>query len=228
MWTLALACAFFLCIHLMISGTVLKEQIITSIGKLAYYALFSLFSIVGLIWICVAYAIAVNDPLNARLWDAPLVLRIIALVGNFVAFQLLAVGVLSPSPTNLLAVRRLPEKSVHGVIRISRHPVLAGIGVWAFMHILCDGNIASWMFFGSILCLCALGANNIDRKRMATMGDEYTSVKRRTSIIPFVAIIEGRTAFAAEELGAAKMLLAASVFSVFAVLHELLFNTRVL
>lgn len=228
MWTLALACAFFLCIHLMISGTVLKEQIITSIGSLAYYALFSLFSVVGLIWICVAYALAVNDPLNARLWDAPLVLRIIALVGNFVAFQLAVVGVLSASPTNLLAIRHLPEKSVHGVIRISRHPVLAGIGVWAVMHILCDGNLASWMFFGSILCLCALGANNIDRKRTAAMGEAYMSVKRRTSIIPFVAIIEGRTAFAAEELGAAKMLLAASLFSIFAVLHELLFNTRVL
>ena len=228
MWNLALACAFFLCIHLMISGTVLKDQIISSIGSLAYYALFSLFSIVGLIWICVAYAIAVTDPLNAHLWDSPLFLRIIALVGNFIAFQLVVVGVLSPSPTNLLAVRHLPEKSVYGVIRISRHPVLAGIGVWAVMHMLCDGNVANWVFFGSILCLCALGANNIDRKRTAAMGEAYASVKRRTSIIPFVAVIEGRTAFAAEELGAAKMLLAASLFSVFAVLHELLFNTRVL
>jgi len=228
MWNLALACAFFLCIHLMISGTVLKEQIISSIGKMAYYALFSLFSIVGLAWICFAYAFAVNDPLNAHLWDAPLFLKIIALVGNFIAIQLVVVGALSPSPTNLLALRHLPEKSVHGVIRITRHPILAGIGVWAVMHMLCDGNVASWVFFGSILGLCALGANNIDRKRTAVQGETYTSIKKRTSIIPFVAVIEGRTAFAAEELGAAKMLLGASVFSVFAVLHELLFNTRVL
>ena len=228
MWNLALACAFFLCIHLMISGTVLKQQIMASIGAFAYYALFSLFSIAGLAWICFAYAFAVNDPLNARLWDAPLFLRIIALVGNFVAFQLVVVGALSTSPTNLLATRRQPEKPVHGIVRISRHPILAGIGIWAVMHILCDGNVASWVFFGSILCLCALGANNIDRKRLAAQGEPYESIKRRTSIIPFVAIIEGRTAFAAEELGAAKMLLAASMFSVFAVLHELLFNTRVL
>jgi uncharacterized membrane protein len=228
MWNLALACAFFLCIHLMISGTVLKEQIISGIGKIAYYALFSLFSIAGLAWICFAYAFAVNDPLNAHLWDAPLFLKIIALVGNFIAIQLIVVGVLSPSPTNLLALRGLPEKSVYGVIRITRHPILAGIGVWAVMHMLCDGNVASWVFFGSILGLCALGANNIDRKRTAVQGEAYTSIKKRTSIIPFVAVIEGRTAFAAEELGAAKMLLAASVFSVFAVLHELLFNTRVL
>jgi uncharacterized membrane protein len=228
MWNLALACAFFLCIHLMISGTVLKDQLIAGIGALAYYALFTLFSIVGLIWICFAYAFAVNDPLNVHIWDAPLFLKIVALVGNFIAFQLIVVGVLSTSPTNLLATRKLPEHAVHGVIRISRHPILAGIGLWAAMHILCDGNVASWVFFGSILGLCALGANNIDRKRVVTMGDAYLSIKKRTSIIPFVAVIEGRTAFAAEELGAAKMLLAASLFSVFAVLHELLFNTRVL
>ncbi len=228
MWTLALACAFFLCIHLMISGTVLKEQIINGIGAMAYYALFSLFSIVGLIWICAAYAIAINDPLNVKLWDAPLFLKVIALVGNFIAFQLVVVGALSSSPTNLLAMKHLPEKAVHGVIRISRHPILAGIGVWAVMHMLCDGNLASWVFFGSILGLCALGANNIDRKRIAALGEAYVSIKKRTSIVPFVAVIEGRTAFAAEELGAAKMLLAASLFSVFAVLHELLFNTRVL
>ena len=228
MWTLALSCAFFLCIHLMISGTVLKEQIISGIGAMAYYALFSLFSIAGLIWMCAAYAIALHDPLNAQVWDAPLFLKIIALVGNFIAILLIVVGVLSPSPTNLLALHRMPEKPVHGIIRISRHPVLAGIGVWAVMHMLCNGNLSSWVFFGSILGLCALGANNIDRKRMALMGETYASVKRRTSIVPFVAIIEGRTAFAAEELGAAKMLLAASIFSVFAVLHELFFNTRVL
>ncbi len=228
MWTLALACAFFLCIHLMISGTVLKDQIISGIGRMAYYALFSLFSIVGLIWMCAAYAIAFNDPLNAQLWDAPLFLKIIALVGNFIAFQLVVVGALSSSPTNLLALRHLPEKPVHGVIRITRHPILAGIGLWAVMHILCDGNVASWVFFGSLLGVCALGANNIDRKRTAALGEAYASIKKRTSIIPFVAVIEGRTAFAAEELGAAKMLLAASMFSVFAVLHELLFNTRVL
>ena len=32
MWTLALACAFFLCLHLMLSGTSRKEQIIAKIG----------------------------------------------------------------------------------------------------------------------------------------------------------------------------------------------------
>ncbi len=230
MWTLALACAFFLCIHLMVSGTTLKEQIIGGIGGIAYYSLFSLFSIAGLIWMSVAFALALGnqDGFNHVFWTAPLFLRIIALVGNFVAFLLIVLGFLSPSPTNLLALYRLPDKSVHGIIRVSRHPILAGIGLWALLHLICNGNLAAWLYFGSILALCALGANNIDRKRLALMGDVYASIKKRTSIIPFVAIIEGRTAFIPDELGYARMFLAASTFAVVAVLHELLFAIRAL
>lgn len=223
MWTLALACAFFLCIHLMISGTALKEQIIGRIGGTAYYVLFSILSVVGLTGMAVAFAIAHNDPLNFKLWEAPFPLRIIALVVNFLAFLLLILGLTTPSPTNLMALFRLPDKSVYGVVRISRHPVLAGIGLWAFMHLVCNGNLASWLFFGSLLGVCAIGANNIDRKRLALMGPTYESIMRRTSILPFVSIIEGRTAFAPEELGIARLFLATSMFAMFAVLHELLF-----
>lgn len=230
MWTLALACAFFLCIHLMISGTTLKEQLIGGIGKIAYYTLFSLFSIVGLIWMSVAFVIALgnHDGLNHTFWTAPLFLRILALVGNFLAFLLIVLGVLSPSPSNLLSLRGLPEKPVYGIIRVSRHPILAGIGLWALIHLICNGNLASWVFFGSVLAVCALGANNIDRKREAQFGEVYRQLKKRTSIVPFVAIIEGRTAFVPDELGYARMFLAASTFAVFAVLHELLFGARAL
>ena len=228
MWTLALACAFFLCIHLMVSGTSLKEQIIGRIGGTAYYVLFSILSVAGLICMSVAFAAARNDALNHKFWDAPLPLGIISIVVNFLAFFLVVLGITTPSPTNLLALWNMPDKSVYGVVRISRHPVLAGIGLWAFIHLICNGNLASWLFFGSLLGVCAIGANNIDRKRVAMMGPTYESVMRRTSIVPFVAIIEGRTAFAPEELGIARMFLALSMFAMFAMLHELLFIARIL
>ncbi len=228
MWTLALACAFFLCIHLMISGTSLKETIIARIGDTAYYALFSIVSFLGLIGMCVAFAVVRLDPLNIVFWTAPMPLRIIALVVNFIAFFMVVLGITTPSPTNLMALLKLPDKQVYGVIRISRHPILSGIGLWAFIHLICNGNLASWLFFGSLLVICALGANNIDRKRQALMGEAYASIMKRTSIVPFVAIIEGRTAFAVEELGYARMFLAASMFTMFFMLHEMLFIARAL
>ena len=230
MWTLALACAFFLGIHLMISGTPLKEKVIGLVGGIAWYIGFSVLSLIGLLWMSIAFAIALNnqDNLNVVLWSAPLFLRVIALVFNFIAFLLVVVGFLTPSPTNLYALRQLPEKPVFGIIRISRHPILAGIGLWALIHMICNGNLAAWLFFGTLLAQSALGAVNIDRKRLALMGDVYASIKKRTSILPFVAIIEGRTAFAPDELGYARMFLATSLFCVFTVLHEMLFVVRAL
>lgn len=228
MWTLALACAFFLAIHLLISGTEAKELIIARIGKLAWYGLFSLLSIGGFIWMCIAFFVVLSSHGNPVFWGAPLFLRVIALVVNFFAFLLVVLGVTTPSPTNLPALYRMPERAVYGIVRISRHPVLAGIAIWALMHFICNGNVASWLFFGSLIALCAIGANNIDRKREAVLGHVYASIRKRTSIIPFVAIIEGRTAFAPEELGIARLFLAASMFSVFLVLHEMLFTARAL
>ena len=227
MWTLALACAFFLGIHVMIGATPLRGRVVARIGAVAWYILFSLISLVSFTWLCIAFLMALGDHFNVVFWGAPLFLRVIALVFNFFAFLLVVLGVTTPSPTNLLALRKLPEKPVYGIIRISRHPVLAGIGMWAAIHFICNGNLASWLFFGSIIILCAIGANNIDRKRMADF-PAYASIKKRTSIVPFVAIIEGRTAFAPEELGIARVFLAASMFSVFLVLHEMLFTARAL
>ena len=227
MWTLALACAFFLCIHVVISGTGFKAWAVARIGGVAWYILFSLVSLASFGAMCIAFFMALGDHLNLVFWGSPLFLRVIALVVNFIAFLLIVLGLTTPSPTNLLAVRKMPEKPVYGIIRISRHPVLAGIGLWALMHFICNGNLASWLFFGSLITQCAIGANNIDRKRLATQ-PAYASVKKRTSIIPFVAIIEGRTAFAPEELGLARVFLAASMFSVFLVLHEMLFTARAL
>jgi uncharacterized membrane protein len=223
MWTLALSSAFFLCIHLMISGTILKEQIIASIGPTAYRIVFSLFSLFGLMWMTTSFAAAVGDPENRVFWKAPLELKLAAFAINFVATNLLVIGFLSPSPTNLTAIKRFPSKPVYGIIRVTRHPVLAGIGLLCLSHIALNGNIAAWIFFGSLLALCALGANNIDHKRTMLMGDAYEAVKRRTSIIPFVAIFTGRTPFEPQEIGVMRLLVSVSLFALLVVLHEVLF-----
>jgi uncharacterized membrane protein len=226
MWMLALACAFFLAIHLMISATALKDRVIGKIGGNAYYVLFALLSCFGLVWMGVAFGIALDDPMNVVLWSSGLFLRIIGMIGNVFAFLLVVLGYTSPSPTNMVALWRMPDHPVSGVIRITRHPVLAGIGLWALTHIICNGNLAAWIFFGSLLALCALGANTIDRKRVLLMGEVYEKIKRRTSIVPFVAILEGRVAFDAREIGIVRPMLALSMFSVFLVLHELIFTVR--
>jgi len=227
MWFLALACAFFLGIHLLTGGLKLKEQIIEGIGQTAYLILFSLSSIIGLIWMMVAYAIAKHDPLNVRFWHTHVFFHYLAILPMIISFILIVVGYLSESPTNIASLYKVYEKPVIGIVRISRHPILSGIGLWAVCHIILSGNLAAWLFFGTLLALCVLGASSIDRKRTLLWGDTYRSIVRRTSVIPFNAIMEGRTVFLPEEIGIIRPLLALSMFCVFLTLHEMLFAARV-
>jgi len=227
MWMLALACAFFLAIHVMISASSLKGRIIEKIGGPAYYILFSLLSLLGLIWMGLSFGVALNDSSNNIVfWSSGPYLRILGGIGNFLAFLLVVMGYTSASPTSLGALWHMPDQPVRGVIRITRHPVLSGIATWALTHMICNGNLAAWIFFGTLFVLCALGANTIDRKRLTLMGEAYQKIKRRTSIVPFVAILEGRIQFEAGEIGVMRPLLAVSLFSVFLVLHELFFTVR--
>ncbi|MDC7683465.1 NnrU family protein [Asticcacaulis sp. BYS171W] len=223
MWTLALACAFFLSIHVLISGSRLKEQLVDAIGAGIYKLLFALLSLGGFFWMVTAFFGARSDPFNHHFWEAPFILKTIAFVFNFVGLMLLIVGALSPSPTNLKGARHWPDEPVSGIIRISRHPVLAGIALLSATHLVCNGNLAAWVFFGTLLALSLLGANSIDRKREAAFGDAYASVMRRTSIVPFLAIFQGRVAFEPAELGVLRVMVATSAFTVLVVLHELLF-----
>lgn len=223
MWTLALACAFFILIHILVSGSDLRQQMIGTIGTRTYFILFSLLSIMGFFWMIAAYYDSRGDPANLHLWSAPFVLKILAFGVNFVSLMLIIVGALSPSPTALRSLSTLPDHPVSGIIRISRHPVLAGIGLLSATHLITTGTLAAWVFFGTLLALSLLGANSIDRKREEMYGESYQAIMRATSILPFLAIAQKRVRFEPSELGVLRVMVATSVFTCLVVLHELLF-----
>ncbi|UDF05140.1 NnrU family protein [Asticcacaulis sp. AND118] len=223
MWTLALACAFFILIHILVSGSDLREQMIGAIGTRSYFALFGLLSLIGFFWMIAAYYGARGDPANLHLWSAPFALKIGAFGINFISLMLIIVGMLSPSPTALGSLNRMPERPVSGIIRISRHPVLAGIALLAATHLITTGTLASWVFFGTLLALSLLGANSIDRKREIRYGESYRAIMKTTSILPFVAIAQKRVSFEPSELGVLRVMVATSCFTCLVVLHELLF-----
>ena len=71
MATLIAAAAAFLAIHLLVSGTQLRDSITAATGERAYLGLFSLASIGLIVWLVIAYNHAQqgNDPLFYDLGD---------------------------------------------------------------------------------------------------------------------------------------------------------------
>jgi uncharacterized membrane protein len=78
------------------------------------------------------------------------------------------------------------------MVRITRHPFLWGVALWAVVHLIVNGDLASLILFGSLLVLAVGGTVSIDAKRRRNFGDQWTRFANATSNVPFVAIAGGR------------------------------------
>ena len=212
MTSLALACLFFLGIHVVISGSPLRRAIVGAIGESTYLGAFSLLSIGGLTWVIVAYAAA--HPTSNIWWTAPAWLRWPGLGAMLVAVLLVVIGLTTPSPTAAGGEARLAQAdAVRGVLRVSRHPFLWGVALWAATHLALNGDAASALLFATMLALALVGPPLIDAKRRRAFGAQWQRFAATTSSLPFAAILAGRNALRLDEIGAWRVALALAVYA---------------
>ena len=103
---------------------------------------------------------------------------------------------LYPATYNLLEIPSVIKPRIRiyssGIMRITRHPQAFGQIIWCLAHTLWIGT--SFMLITSIgLILHHLFAIwHGDKRLQDKFGQEFQNFKKETSIIPFLAIIEGR------------------------------------
>jgi uncharacterized membrane protein len=224
MYSLIAASAFFLLIHFGVSGTRLRELLVGRIGAGPYRGAFALASLVGLFWMISGYGRAPR----VDLWGHLSSLRPLAFVLVLVAFLFVGIGLATPSPTQVGMESKLARGTdiVHGIVRITRHPFLWGVGLWAFVHLILNGDVASVIFFGSLLLLALAGTTFIDAKRRRSFGDQWSRFTQATSNVPFAAIATGRNELgpALREIGILRPVIATAAYVVVLVLHGRLFG----
>lgn len=223
MGNLIAAAVFFLAIHFGVSGTTLRDRLVRVLGEKAYRGLFALTSIGGLIWMINAYAKAPLQPL----WGQLLMLKPIAAPLVLLAALLVVLGLSTPSPTTAGMESQLSrEINVRGVVRITRHPFLWGVALWALVHLVINGDLASLLLFGSLFVLAVGGTASIDEKRRRNYGDGWEKFARQTSNVPFAAIASGRNQLGAalREIGIVRPLIGIAVFAVLFMLHGRFFG----
>jgi uncharacterized membrane protein len=221
MISLVSAALFFVGIHLFVSGTTLRDAIVARIGERAYLASFALASIGGLGWLIMAYARVESVPL----WPHQSALRPLVLVLVFVAFLLVLIGLTTPSPTAAGGEGRLRhDDPAIGILRITRHPFLWGVAIWAAAHLLVNEDSASLVLFGSVGVLALAGPRSIDAKRKRRFGEDWDRFAAVTSNLPFAAIAAGRNRLVIGELGAWRVALGIAAFAVLLILHVRFFG----
>lgn len=225
MTSLLAAAAFFVLLHLLVSGTRVRDAITGKIGDGPYMGLFSLASVAGLAWLGLAFAGSRNADWNIAYWDiTPLTWKIqVAL--QALAFLFVVVGLTTPNPTSVKQEGTLDRPDViKGMLRITRHPFLWGVALWAAGHLLVNGDRASIALFGSMLVLALFGTASIDAKRKRALGDTWTAFAAQTSNIPFGAILTGRQSLKIGEIGWWRIVVAIVVYVALALAHPFLFG----
>lgn len=221
MLQLILALSFFTGIHLLISGTPVRDQLVARHGEAAFRAGFSVLSLLGLAWIVYAYRGAPYVETWGQLaWFKP-----VAAVLMLAAFALVIAGLTTKNPTAVGGESALADDdAVHGILRITRHPFLWGLSIWAAVHLIANGDLAALLLFGSLLALCLAGTRSIDAKRRRAFGERWDRFAAVTSNIPFMAIREGRNRLQWAEIGWKRLAGAAVIYMAMLHLHSKLFG----
>lgn len=213
------ASVYFLLIHFGVSGTRLREVLIARVGPGPYRGAFALASLIGLGWMIEAFRHAPAVPL----WGFLPGLRPAADVLVFIAFLFVVIGLATPSPTVVGMESRLGQgpEIARGIVRITRHPFLSGVALWALVHLVVNGDLAALVLFGSLLVLALGGPASIDAKRRRAFGAQWAAFAAVTSAMPFAAIAAGRNqlAPALREIGAWRALAAIIVYALTFYLH---------
>lgn len=219
---LCLAALFFVGIHIGVSGTPpVRARLVAAMGEQAYRGLFSAASIVGIVWLSMAYGRAAH----VDIWGQVHGLKPVTLVLMLFAFVFAVIGITTPGPTVVGGeVRLRGEQPARGILRITRHPFLWGVILWAAAHLLVKGDLASLMLFGGLLLMCLAGTRSIDAKRRRSHGADWERFAGQTSNIPFAAILAGRNRLALAELGWWRPILALGAYLVALHLHGRLFG----
>jgi len=224
----AWALAIFVLIHVGISATGARTALVGRIGEGPYRAVFSLVSLGLLVWLIQSYGAMRGDPfdpLNEGLWAPPTWLAWPSFVLTFLGVTLAVAGVLTPGPTfagfETLGLKR--AEPAYGVLRITRHPFLWGIALWAAGHVLVNGERFALMLFGALGLMVIFGARSIDRKGRARNAEGWDAFEEVTSNVPFAAIVQGRNRLALGEIGW-RGLAGVAVTVIIVLAHERLFG----
>jgi len=224
MFPLILASLFFLGLHFGVAATSLRDRLIERLGEKGYRILFASLALLGLIWLVYAWRQAAHGS-YIPLWGQPVVFKYLAVLLMPLAFFLVIAGISTRNPARL-GQEEMIESGFQptGVLRITRHPMLWGIALWALLHLLANGDAAAVIFFGTFLVLAIKGSYDLDRKRLRQYGELWRKYQEVTSIVPFQAIFQGKQKLDWGELGWWRIALALVLYGGLLHAHARLFG----
>jgi len=176
----------------------LRLKLADRIGARLYRVMFALVSISLAIPLFIYYFNHRYD--GIVLWR----LQNVAGVHEFVLFlSAFAFFFLYPATFNLLEIAAIARPQVRlyegGITRVCRHPQLIGMTLWCIAHTVWLGTSFALVTSMGLIAYHLFGAWHGDKRLLERYGDSFRELQARTSIVPFLAIWQGRQKFVWQE-----------------------------
>ncbi len=126
-----------------------RAAIIARIGEGPYKGLYSLLALAGIILISIGYG-QYRTSGYIPVWDPPVWTRHLALPLVWIAFV-------------CFVAAYLPGR----IKKTLKHPMLAGVKIWAFAHLLANGDLGSILLFGSFLAWAVMARISVKHRDVA-------------------------------------------------------------
>jgi uncharacterized membrane protein len=145
-----------------------RERFMQSYGTNTWKAVYSLFSLIGLLLIVYGYGMTRSNPVF--IWNPSLWTRHIAITLTWISFV-------------LLAAAHVPRNHIKQKLG---HPMYAGIKVWAFAHLIANGRLSEILMFGAFMVWAIIGFS-AGRRRDRAAGVTWPSGTTRGTVITIIA-----------------------------------------
>ncbi len=155
-----------------------RTALVSKLGANGYKGLYTVVAIVGLVLIVIGYGQARMTP--SMVWNPPVAMRHIAALLTLIAFV-------------LLTAAYIPRNRIK---RAVGHPMVLAVKVWAFAHLLANGNIADFVLFGSFLIWAVLDFRAARRRDKAAGYVRPPEVSALADLITLVVGVGGWLVFA--------------------------------
>ncbi len=149
-----------------------RKRFIAQRGEKTWKGIYTISSLVGLGLIIWGYSLARQQPVV--LWNPHIATRHIAALLMLVSFILIASA---NGKNNWMRVK------LH-------HPMLLGVKLWAFSHLIANGNLADVLLFGGFLAwavLCFIASKKRDR----LLKTQYPSAEAKATVLAIIAGVIG-------------------------------------
>lgn len=184
-----LTLALFLLSHSIPARPALRSRLTVLLGERTYVVLYSILSLGLLAWLISAATRAPYIPL----WELSLGQYYAPVILMLPAFILFAGGAVSPNPLSISFSRRPFDPARPAIVAVTRHPILWGFALWAFAHVVPNGDLVSLIMFGGFGLFALAAMPLIDRRKRRDLGPDWETLAERTSAIPFLALLQKRT-----------------------------------